>query len=296
MKKLILKFLALCVLFVVIMILVTMLCFIQNKKQANQIFLPKHIEKIYIGDSHIQKGINDSLLSHAINMGMTSEATLFSYFKLLKILPNNPQIKKIFLGFSYNNMSQYYDDCIFKDYAADISTKYMCMIPDTLNQKIMTNSIRKWHHILHMLYRRSVHNTFSTDPTTLSYFGAYVNTYRHTKSDTAIVRQRIQDQLYAGEQSHAISQIQIQSLLQIQALCQQHHIELYILNTPLDPYYQSLIPSNYVQQYDSLMKATQLQVIDFHNLTFEPQDFIPDGDHVSVTGARKISQYLEKNF
>lgn len=296
MKKLILKFLFLCSLFILVLMTVTLLCFYQNKKQVNHISLSKNIEKLYIGDSHIQKGINDSLIHNAISLGMTSEATIFSFHKLLKILQNNPQIKKVYLGYGYHNMSIFYDDCIFRNYTSDISTRYMCMLPDSLNKKIWLGSPKKWFQSLHKLYIRSVKNTFSQDPKSLAYFGGYENKYLNTKADEKILRKRAQEQYHDADRVYALSQIQIQSLQQIQALCTAQHIELYILNTPMDSLYKTLIPATYIQHYDSLMSTLQLQVIDFHELSFSKEDFIPDGDHVSATGARKISQFLEKNF
>ena len=65
-----------------------------------------------------------------------------------------------------------------------------------------------------------------------------------------------------------------------------------VLNTPLDPYYKSKIPQEYLDKYNQIVASRELKVIDFHNLKFQKEDFLKDGDHVSINGALKISKFL----
>ena len=66
-----------------------------------------NISDIYIGDSHIKHAINDSIIPNSLNIAESSESFYFSYFKLKILLENNPSIKKVHLGLSYHNLSNY---------------------------------------------------------------------------------------------------------------------------------------------------------------------------------------------
>ena len=91
--------------------------------------LKSDIRNIYIGDSHIEKAINDSIMPNSLNLGTTSESFYFSYYKLKLLLNNNPHVKKVYLGFSYHNLSNYYEKFISGDYSVIIAPKYFYILP-----------------------------------------------------------------------------------------------------------------------------------------------------------------------
>ena len=90
----------------------------------NEVKLSSNITTIFIGDSHIQTAINDSLIENSINISTTAESYYFSYYKLQRYLPANPQIKRIYLGFSYHNFSNYYEDYISGKHSVNVSSGY----------------------------------------------------------------------------------------------------------------------------------------------------------------------------
>ena len=77
---------------------------------------------------------------------------------------------------------------------------------------------------------------------------------------------------------------------------EQNNIDLIVLNTPLDPYYKSKIPQKFLDKYNQIIETQKLRVIDFHNLKFRKNDFIKDGDYVSVEGSLLISKFLNNQF
>jgi hypothetical protein len=85
--------------------------------------LDPSITKIFIGDSHMEKAINDSLLENSVNLAQSSESLYFSYYKLKILLEHNPTIKDVYLGFSYHSVSSYYDKFIFGEFSNAISSR-----------------------------------------------------------------------------------------------------------------------------------------------------------------------------
>src|SRR6266513_3653769 len=80
------------------------------------------VKTIIIGDSHIELGINDHLLPDCINISESGEAFMFSYAKLQALLKHHPQIKTVFIGCSFHNLSSYYDNRMFGELSMDISS------------------------------------------------------------------------------------------------------------------------------------------------------------------------------
>lgn len=54
----------------------------------------KHI--LFMGASHVCRGVDDSLTKEAINLGSPSERYLYTYIKLLHYVENNPQVDTVF--------------------------------------------------------------------------------------------------------------------------------------------------------------------------------------------------------
>ncbi len=64
----------------------------------------KHI--LFMGASHVCRGVDDSLTKEAINLGSPSERYLYTYIKLLHYVGNNPQVDTVFLQCSSTDLWQ----------------------------------------------------------------------------------------------------------------------------------------------------------------------------------------------
>ena len=98
-----------------------------NYKIATSQHLDNSITTVFLGDSHIEQAINDTLLENCINLGQNSESLYFSYFRLKVLLESNPSIKVVCLGFSYHSLSSYYDKFIVGEFSNAISNRYFCL-------------------------------------------------------------------------------------------------------------------------------------------------------------------------
>ena len=128
-------------LFVVIPVLAFLLTFLilnlKDKALLQNYTVPQNVNNLFIGDSHIMQGINDSIIPNSINLAENSEAYYYSYFKIKGIIKNNPSIKNIFLGFSYHSLSSYYEEFEFGKFSKNVCTTYFFIMPFSEQIKLM---------------------------------------------------------------------------------------------------------------------------------------------------------------
>ena len=69
----------------------------------------ENIELLFLGDSHITNAVIESIMQNAVKLSQRSEPYYYTYQRL-KFVSNNSKIEKIILGYSYHNISSYYDN------------------------------------------------------------------------------------------------------------------------------------------------------------------------------------------
>ncbi len=65
--------------------------------QSHSWVLPKQVHVLFMGASHLNHAIDDSMMKTAINWTRGSERYMYTYIKLQHLIPVNPQIDTIFL-------------------------------------------------------------------------------------------------------------------------------------------------------------------------------------------------------
>lgn len=261
---------------------------IVNKK-AKEFIIDNHIEKVFIGDSHIQKDINDALIEKAINLGERAEATFYSYYKLKYLLAHNPNIKEVYLGFSYHNLSSYYTPFVKGEYSLTTAPKYYYLLPNRTKISLLAEN---FYHV--SFYKSIVQiGTDILKSNKKPYSGKYLNKYNNTSANKKTMDKRLKFQYYdLSGNTYGYSDINIEYLKKIQLLCKEYKVKFYVLNTPIHTYYKSKIPIKFVDKYNAVVKENRMQEIFYDTLIFKEKDFIPDGDHLSTEGAIVFSNYL----
>lgn len=243
------------------------------------------INILFMGDSHIQKGIIDSLIPNSINVSQNSESFYFTFFKIKKILKSDVKIKSIYLGYSYHSISNYYEAFIYGENSKFIAPKYFFILPNKQKVKmLLSNRGNLGLFVLNVI--KDGLNPYNY------YIGQYANKFKNTKANKSSMDKRLELQYL--DSLNEISALNCHYLNEIIELCEQNGVQLVFVNTPLNPYYKAKIPSKFVMKYEELIKTNQMQVIDFKGLKLATDDFIPDGDHVSSEGAILTTKELYK--
>jgi len=269
--------------FCLLILLLISLNYINNRSLANY-RVKNHATSIFMGDSHVRLAINDGLLTDGVNLSQHSESTLFSYFKIKAILQNNPSIKRVYLGFSYHSISSYYDDAIYGKSSKHIAAKYFFILPFEEKILILQQNSNALPTFLKNILINGLSTLFAKDAD-IPFLGKYENGFNNTFAVESSMDKRLLLQFYENGQLRDFSFVTIDYLYKIIDLCKKDNVELIILNTPLNKYYKSKMPQKFMEKYNAIIEQNKLKCIDFNNLTFNDSCFIPDGDHVSETGA-----------
>jgi hypothetical protein len=249
-----------------------------------------NIKEIYIGDSHIQCAINDSLLTNSKNASTGAESFYFSYFKLKILVEQNKQIEKVYLGASYHSLSNYYDQFIVGEFSPSIAPKYFYVLPLKEKIKLIRWNLNNLPKFIGTLSEVSQRYLFESNAYN---YGNYSNKFKKSRAVKSSMDKRLNFQYYTGKDLNDFSDINMLYFSKIIELCSSNNIDLILLNTPIHPYFKSKVPAVYINKFEELAKNNNLKVIDFNLLTFTDSSFIPDGDHVSVKETFNIAKALE---
>ncbi len=246
---------------------------------------------IFLGDSHIEKAINDTMLTNSFNLAQNSESFYFSYYKLKKIAETYPSVKKVYLGYSYHSISSYYDKFIDGENSSAISTRYFFLLP--IGEKI--KMIIAYKKDLLSYFIVLIKNGF-TDilSKTKPYEGFFANEYSNTLAIKSSMDRRLAFQFFTNDSLNDFSLKNIAYLSKIKNLCNEHNIALTLINVPVYKYYKSKVPEKFIEKFNELPIQLNIKLIDFGDLLKDEKCFIPDGDHVSLKGAFITTKYFKK--
>ncbi len=262
--------------------IVACISFVAYTSSTIEYKMDARITDLVIGDSHTQCAINDDLASNWKNVSERSESFYFSYYKLEGLIEENPSIERVYLGFSYHSLSEYYDKFIDGEYSAGVSSKYFYMLPVKEKLKLIYWNVDRLPAMCGGIFSESAKLLFVHEPVS---FGAYSNDFTGTMVSNSALEKRLKFQFYTDERINDFSQINQLYLDRIIKLCASKEVELVFLNTPLHLNYRRGIPEVYIDKYDDLLSQYHMKAIDFSCLSLNDSCFVPDGDHVSRMGA-----------
>lgn len=78
--------------------------------------LPPDKKIVFIGDSHIEIGVNETLIPNAYNFAKSGDPYLDQLTRLKRLLEDNPQVETIFITATPHSLARYGDQRIFSDF------------------------------------------------------------------------------------------------------------------------------------------------------------------------------------
>lgn len=246
--------------------------------------------EVFLGDSHVRYAVNDSLLKNGINLGNSSESIYFSYYKLDQLLKSNQSIETVYLGFSYHNISDYYDEYINGLYALSVAPNYFYLLSFTKQLQLIGWNSGKLPSFVKAIMKSGV-KIWRNENTFIEGFN---NTHTNTRANKTTMDERLNFQYYTNDTLNSFSTLNLKSFADIVALCKEKQVELVILNTPIHPYFKSKIPQEFIDKHHSLIHQYNLRTIDLTVLELSDSDFQGEGDLVSMEGALKATEELKR--
>lgn len=279
--------------FIFIPVIITLLGLVYlNYSIEKKHTVKSNISTVFIGDSHIQLAINDSVIPKSKNIANSSESFYFSYYKLKLLLENNNSIKRVYLGVSFHSLSNYYDKFINGDYSSSISPKYFFKLTPIEQARLIYWNKKNFCSFMREVIKSGILQIYNKNYAHLN--EGYSNQFRETLAVDSSMDKRLLFQYYDNNKLNSFSEINIHYLNKIIALCKKTDVHLIIINTPLHSYYYKKIPKEYKEKLTEIIKINQLDYVDLSNLELSDNCFIPDGDHLSSLGAEKISVKIKE--
>jgi hypothetical protein len=279
------KFILQSVLFCMIPAIIFVVSIIINTIMYDPYIIDAQVDTLILGDSHAQVAIDDSMHPRIQNMAVSSEGYIYTYAKLKELLKHNPHIKHIVLGFSYHNLSDYYDEYITGENAGQVVQKYI----DVLDRETIQSLFKKNKTFLVLPAFKNALRARNNTPTYLGGFHTY-------KVQLAFVPEvmhgRIKNQYYEKKRIRGYSAINIKYLAKINELCRESEVQLSLLRTPLHNQYVEEVPELFKEIYSELIKQNGLQVIDFDELQLKDHHFFRDGEHLGREGASFTTKHF----
>ncbi|GAA4973231.1 hypothetical protein [Algibacter aquimarinus] len=255
--------------------------------------LKENITILISGDSHVTSAIDDKDMNipNIQNIGKPAESIYFSYYKIKHLLETNPNIKTIYFGLSYHNITDFADIFTKGKRSFFYAPPYFYVLP--LKEKLRSF---KWNSNNESVYIKNIINSgIESIKFMPSYIGEGFSNNSLLELSKSKADFRIKEQYFEGGKLRDFSSLNLHYLEMIIKLLDEEKVELFILNIPLADYYKSKIPKEYIIKYDEIIKEYDLEVIDFSELELgDPKYFLPDGDHVNAKGANFITQEFKR--
>jgi hypothetical protein len=279
--------------FTVLLAFSTALAFFLVEIQFHQIDnyrIDPKINKLIIGDSQASYGIDDKLLPDSRNLSQISEPLIFSFYKIQYLLKNNPGIDTIFLGVNYHTFSHYRTGSV---YEPRVFTRYLFILPSETRFDLLCNSARNMDLMITVreLFSGMTRNYMKRH--SLPFLGSYEILNTKTVISDKTINSRILTQFYTEGKENDFAESNILYFRKILDLCDSNHVKVIVLQMPLNTRYVSKVPSRFSREFSYITGAAAIPVIDFSGLDLTDNDYLPDGDHLSRSGAIKATRYLK---
>jgi hypothetical protein len=317
MKRFVGKFALFVVLAAGMLLAVSTMCrYLRNRVLEDHVFaFGESVTTLIAGDSHPQAAINPALLRGAENICEGQEGYFFTHYKLKYFLRRNPQVTRVILGFSYQNLARRYQELFIssEQEATRLLESYFVLLDDEGVELLRTRISNKRPYYINLLkFRYGLPFQVYRDKDLLRkavgaelrredvpFFGGGFHKSENSRLDgkqmDAKVRLYFQDEngTYSG-----VSTLMVEYLKRIIQLCEEHGVDLILYNAPLHASFKSRIPEQAIIDFakvkdDLLARFPKVHYLDQVDESL-PNESFGDGDHVNSLGATVVTGKLAR--
>lgn len=261
-------------------------------RNVSNITLDDNIHTIICGDSHTKTALNDSIIPNSLNIAHSSEHYLYTFNVLKILLKSNPQIRTVILGFSFHNMSSYYDDNLFEPEKTQyMYPRYISVLDRKAVSMILTSNLSGFVRDIKDIYQGVNRHIGAKDLSQYGFIGGFYDSDRTNKNDSTL-RRALMYHYYNPDQSlQGFSTFQLLYLKSIFDMCRDANVRLILMNCPVSREYRAQIPARFIEHYYEVAEKYEDVFIDYHDYIV-PEDFYGDGDHLNKSGSKLFSLYF----
>jgi hypothetical protein len=290
MKKLIFKFIAFCVLFLISIIV---LFYSVNNNISNNVNFKINQETVNVifGHSHPETAFNDSLISKTENFAKSGESYYYMYPKVLRIIKQNKNVKNVFIEFTNNLVDESMNNWIWGD--EYITSRYLTYSPfiSVGDQLILLRKNPKTYleyftSSLKTNFNRVVEKDYVFSR--FEKFGGY-NSLKESKLDSLIKAN--QNNPIKKLENHKISNVNIEYLEKIISLCKENNKKVYLIRSPQHSLSPELNNEDFFKEI-ILNRFKDVDFLDFNNFPLSSIEY-RDFGHINHKGAKVFSLWFD---
>jgi hypothetical protein len=248
-----------------------------SKKVDWKLPTEKHI--LFMGASHIQRAVNDSTMSSAINLARSSERYMFTYLKLQRILDYNQQVDTVFLMCAPTDLFENADDKYFKNEMVSFFANFYPLF-----------HLKQWK-----IYGKKPLTAFGLlfRPTVVQYikgvdYKFFIDGFNPTTD--VMNTDSVYYQPITGKYGNKIN---YEYLRKIISLCDEKGIKLFFIYCPVykpECYYDQ---DYYYNAYNT--NFSDIELFDYSHFPM-PEDGFVDAHHLNYYGATLFTKELKRRF
>ncbi|MGC1631115.1 MAG: hypothetical protein WA749_03280 [Gelidibacter sp.] len=259
-------------------------------KKAN-FKLSGDVHSIILGHSHSEMAYNDSLIDGFKNLGHSAESYFYGYYKLKKVISQNPQIKTVYLEFSNNQIEATMDEWTWGEEFVSFRYPIYSSFIDMEGQRLLaTHNNKSYFGAMSKATYNNLEWLAKKDFNFLKRMGGYEHTKR-TALDSLLATDFENNPQYVYSKSKLSSE-NLKYAQKIIAYCKANDLDVKLIRTPQYPRLPVLRNEKRFQQVkDSLFN--DLEFLDFNDFELNVDEF-SDLDHLNYKGARRFSGYFNK--
>jgi hypothetical protein len=272
------------ILFVVVVLL--------NRHALGACRIGDEVDSVVIGDSHTAWAIDAGSVPGLRNVSLNAEGYKYTYRKLQYLLRSKQNLKRIYLAFSYANLSAYYDEYVTGATFRMFADRYLGVLSAADLLELLRNSPSTAPDLFQRLVRGGLSAGIQQKCTLYADFFSDPTSRKFQTFKFDVMEKRIAEQYYSHDTLQGQSAQNLENLEKIIRLVREHGLELVMLNTPLHPEYAKRVPARFRQMHDSVLEQYGIPSFDFAGLELTDAAFLPDGDHVNYPGAMLATRHF----
>lgn len=290
MKRFVLHIILMSALFAALYVAVSWLSFNSFRSNASFI-LSADTKAIVIGHSHPECAIDDTMLKETVSLAMSAEAYFYSFHKLKRIIKDNPQVERVYLEFTNNQISSIMDDWTFgKEKQSHHMPKYIPFLSGNEMALFAEKSYDPFSGAFLKSTRENFFRMISRDYLITDEVGGY-------KKLTRVIQLKEESEGYTVEDQHlfnTLSELNLSMLDSILNLANEQRIEIIGIRSPQHRTIPDLLNES---KFDSIkeVKFANYEFWDFNMLSL-PDSAFADPGHLNVHGAYIYTSALRKRI
>ena len=249
---------------------------------------------VFAGNSTVECSVDDRLIDHSINIAQAGEAYLYSYAKIKALLEENPQIRYVFISYSYADLLfEKEETWILDDYfiVEKVRNYYYLLDRQERAFLVKSNPAAFLNGVIKsvIVNLEVVAKSFGKEGAgnSIPGFGGYKRLDRDKLSADPGSE--------TGEDEKVLQSInQVRYLRMISELCRQHSVRLVLLNPPKHKSYnENLNPEIRQLWLDVRNSLPSDSLLDLSGFLLSDSCF-GDLSHLNYKGARVFSRHLNE--